>query len=94
MPSSPQTPAERARALIDAARTLLAHLGRGTVLTAPHLRDAMTAPFGGTDAAGRWTWRDAYEAAEAAIILFLQRYAQTKPCPMTHEPEGGRVIPT
>ena len=76
MHHSPHTPAERAHALIGAARSLLAHLERGAALSAELLRDAMTPPFGGTDAAGRWTWRDAYEAAEAALILFLQRYAK------------------
>ena len=76
MPDSPHTAAERAHALIHAARSLLAHLERGAALSADLLRDAMTAPFGATDATGRWSWRDAYEASEAALILFLQRYAK------------------
>ena len=28
------------------------------------------------DAAGAWVWKDAYEAAEAAVVLFVQRYGR------------------
>ncbi len=34
----------------------------------------MTTAFGGSDAAGAWLWRDAYEACEVAQVLFLRRY--------------------
>ena len=60
--------------LLSAARSLLLELSRGRALTAPILRDALTAAFGGTDAEGAWVWKDAYDAAEAAIVLFLKRY--------------------
>ena len=36
----------------------------------------MSTAFGATDAEGVWVWKDAYEAAEAAMVLFLQRYAR------------------
>ena len=36
----------------------------------------MTRAFGATDAHGAWVWKDAYEAAEAALVLFLQRYGR------------------
>lgn len=35
---------------------------------------AMTAAFGGTDASRTWSWKQAYEVAEIALTLFLQRY--------------------
>ena len=76
MPDIPRTAPARARALMRAASTLYAHLERGTALATPVLREAMHTPFGGTDAAGHWSWRDAYEASEAAVILFLQRFAK------------------
>ena len=60
--------------LLTAARVLLNSLSRGRGLTAGVLRDAMTGPFGGTDADGAWAWKDAYDAAEAAVVLFIQRY--------------------
>ncbi len=60
--------------LLTAARVLLNSLSRGRGLTAGVLRDAMTGPFGGTDADGAWAWKDAYDAAEAAVVLFIKRY--------------------
>ena len=63
-----------ADALMAAARTLLPVLQAGRPLDAATLRDAMTAAFGASDAAGAWVWKDAYEAAEAAVVLFVQRY--------------------
>ena len=36
----------------------------------------MTAAFGASDADGAWLWKDSYEAAEAALVLFLQRYGR------------------
>ena len=38
------------------------------------LRSAMEAAFGGSDAAGAWDWKLAYEAAEAASVLFLRQF--------------------
>ena len=66
----------RARSLLDAANLLLPRLESGTALDAPSLRTAMTEAFGGTDAEGIWAWKDAYEASETAIVLFLQRYGR------------------
>ena len=63
-------------ALFAAARTLLPVLEAGRPLDAATLRDAMTAAFGATDAAGGWVWKDAYEAAEAAVVIFMQRYGR------------------
>ena len=36
----------------------------------------MTRAFGASDASGAWVWKDAYEAAEAAVVLFVQRYGR------------------
>ena len=63
-------------ALIAAARTLLPVLEAGRPLDAATLRTAMTGAFGASDAEGAWVWKDAYEAAEAAVVLFLQRYGR------------------
>ena len=40
------------------------------------LREAMSAAFGANDTQGAWVWKDAYEAAEAAMVLFIQRYGR------------------
>ena len=73
-PQSRSTPA----ALLTAARTLLPVLEAGRALDAATLRNAMTNAFGASDADGAWLCKDSYEAAEAALVLFLQRYGQ--PC--------------
>ena len=36
----------------------------------------MTGAFGASDGQGAWLWKDAYEAAEATLVLFLQRYGR------------------
>ena len=64
----------KAEAIVAAARALLPHLASGRPLDANTLRTAMTTAFGATDAAGAWIWKDAYDAAEAAIVLFLDQY--------------------
>ena len=62
--------------LLAAARTLLPVLEAGRALDARTLREAMTSAFNASDADGAWLWKDAYEAAEAALVLFLQRYGR------------------
>ena len=66
----------RADSTMDAARRLLPFLAAGRKLDTDTLRSVMTDAFGATDTAGAWLWKDAYEAAEAAVILFLRRYAR------------------
>ena len=63
-------------ALLTAARTLLPVLESGRTLDARTLREAMTGSFGAADADGAWLWKDAYEAVEAALVLFLQRFGR------------------
>ena len=74
-PSAPQ-PTSAPTALLAAARTLLPALEAGRALDARTLREAMTSAFGASDADGAWLWKDSYEAAEAALVLFLQRYGR------------------
>ena len=69
--NAPPGAAER---IFAAAATLLHRLEAGSRLDRTSLQAAMTAAFGGTDAAGRWVWKQAYEAAETAVTLMLRRY--------------------
>jgi predicted RNA methylase len=62
-------------ALIGAATSLLAALERGRAVDAQTLRNAMSIAFGGSDAEGAWNWKTAYDACEAAQILFLRKFA-------------------
>ena len=77
-------------ALFAAARTLLPVLEAGRPLDAGTLRDAMTRAFGATDAEGAWLWKDAYEAAEAAAVLFVQRYGRAMRKQTGAGPDGPR----
>src|SRR3546814_8512805 len=38
------------------------------------LRAAMETVFGASDAAGAWDWKTAYDACEAATVLFLRKF--------------------
>ena len=70
----PPTPVDTAAALLAAAERLLPGLERGRVIDAGTLRATMTAAFGGSDAEGVWSWKLAYDAGEAAQVLFLRRF--------------------
>jgi hypothetical protein len=61
-------------AIIAAANMLLTDLARGAAIDARALRAAMVASFRGSDADGAWDWKAAYEACEAAEILFLRKF--------------------
>src|SRR6185312_2843033 len=51
-------------------------LEHGRRIDAGILRAAMEAAFGATDAAGAWDWKTAYDACEAATVLFLRKYGK------------------
>ncbi len=36
----------------------------------------MEAAFGASDATGAWDWKTAYDACEAATVLFLRKYGK------------------
>jgi hypothetical protein len=64
-----------------AARALVPHLARSRVLDRRLVSNTLELCFNGSDADGAWTWRDAYDAVEAAIVLQIRRLA----------PQVGRV---
>ncbi|WP_256754698.1 strawberry notch family protein, partial [Mesorhizobium sp. Mes31] len=74
---TPKPPAGfAAGAIFAAAGLLLPRLERGECIDAPNLRSAMEAAFGASDAAGAWDWKQAYDACEAATVLFLRKYGK------------------
>jgi predicted RNA methylase len=70
----PQAPPDKVAGLFHAATLLAQLLGQGRALDSRALRSTMEAAFGGTDAEGAWVWKDAYEALEAAQVLFLRKF--------------------
>jgi hypothetical protein len=61
--------------ILDAANRILPYLERGHIIDARMLRTAMETAFSGSDADGAWDWKTAYEACEAATLLFLRKFA-------------------
>ena len=75
-PASHLPRVDRMAALLDAARSILVHLEAGRRVDATLLRDAMEASFNASDATGAWDWKLAYDACEAATVLFLRKYGK------------------
>ena len=66
-----------AAALFRAAQIILPYLERGERIDAAILRGAMEDAFGASDASGAWNWKSAYDACEAATVLFLRKYGKS-----------------
>src|SRR3546814_2976659 len=73
LPAAPMNSDTAAR-IADAARLILPDLERGRRIDALMLRAAMETVFGASDAAGAWDWKTAYDACEAATVLFLRKF--------------------
>ena len=65
-----------APAIFVAARLLLPRLERGERIGPAALRAAMEEAFGASDASGAWDWKTAYDACEAATVLFLRKFGK------------------
>jgi len=77
LPAAPIPAAiDPAFAIHQAAQRLLPHLERGQRVDAASLRAAMEAAFDASDASGAWGWKTAYDACEAASVLFLRKYGK------------------
>jgi len=68
---------DQSAALLAAAQTLFRVLSAGRKIDAGVMRCAMEQAFGGSDAEGLWSWKDAYEAVEAAQVLFLRQFGKS-----------------
>ena len=74
--ASASNSSDTSAALIAAAHSLLDPLARGQVIDTAALRAVMTTAFGGSDADGAWDWKTAYDACEAATVLFLRKFGR------------------
>jgi hypothetical protein len=63
-----------AAAILAAANRLLPDLQQGARVDSTRLRAALETAFGGSDAEGLWDWKSAYDACEAATVLFLRKF--------------------
>jgi len=73
-PSVTPVSPDKASSIVRAAQLLLFHLERGQRIDAPVLRTAMDSSFGASDADGGWDWKTAYDACEAATVLFVRKF--------------------
>jgi predicted RNA methylase len=73
----PVSAAARADCILDAADTLLDPLARMQTVDTDALRRALTAAFGGSDASGAWSWRDAWETLEVAQVLHVKQIGRS-----------------
>ena len=60
--------------ILEAAQLLVPLLEKGTKIETHALRDTMRSVFQANDNEGLWQWKDAYEACEAALVIFQQKY--------------------
>src|SRR6516162_2822129 len=70
----PQAPPDKVSGLTHAATLLAQLLGQGRAVDTRTLRTAMETAFCCSDAEGAWVWKDAYEALEAAQVMFLRKF--------------------
>ena len=92
LPAAPNLRPSGTGALFTAAKTLLPVLEDGRPLDAATLRDTMSRAFGASDAQGAWVWKDAYEAAEAAVVLFVRRHGRAMRRHAGAGPDGPRAM--
>jgi len=71
---APADSTSRAGKLLRSGHALLPSLERGQPIGAADLRTILMGIFGGSDAEGFWSWKDAYEATEVAQVLFLRKF--------------------
>ena len=76
VPTVTPSPSDISAALMAAAYCLLDPLARGQAVDTAALRAVMTTAFGGSDADGAWDWKTAYDAGEAATVLFLRKFGR------------------
>src|SRR5712664_3436614 len=60
--------------IVAAAPLIVAGLECGHRIDAANLLIAMESAFGGSDAEGAWDWKTAYDACEAATVLFIRKF--------------------
>src|SRR3546814_3857660 len=69
---------DTAARIAAASRLILPHLERGRRIDALMWRAAMETVFSASDAAGAWDWKTAYDACEAATVLFLRKFGPAR----------------
>ena len=69
-------PTNAAAKILAVAEALQPPLAAGQPIETDLLRTEMERAFGGSDAAGAWDWKLAYDAGEATLVLFLRKFGR------------------
>ena len=79
--------------VLAAARALAARIADGEAIARAKLNKVLAAHFGGSDAEGRWSVRDAHAAVELAQVLWLRDAAKLTPrSPVDAATNGVRPV--
>ncbi|MBU7585691.1 MAG: strawberry notch family protein [Nostoc sp. TH1S01] len=68
-----QTVLDYGQSIVSAGQELAKYLFNNQTITSRAIQSQMNRYFNGTAAEGAWAWKDAYEAVEVALILYLRR---------------------
>jgi len=68
-----QTVLDYGQSILNVAQALVKSLIENRPLTTKTIQSQMNRYFNGTAAEGKWLWKDAYEAVEVALILYLRQ---------------------
>ena len=74
-PPGPLRPRQLGPVLVKAAQDLLPIIESGQRINKVILKDILTDRLAGSDATHAWSWKHAWDTAEAAIVLFLLRWS-------------------
>jgi hypothetical protein len=66
----------KAKLIVEVGDAIAQLIVQGKQISPQKLSCLMCASFGGTDAQGVWQWKDAYEAMEVGLIIYLRHYAK------------------
>lgn len=68
---------QQAKLIVDVGNAIAQLIVQGRQISPTKLSQLMNSSLGGTDAEGVWQWKDAYEATEAGLIIYLRQYGKT-----------------
>ncbi len=65
--------------LLEVAEKLLKVIYKEQTLTSLAMKEVMNETFGGTDASGAWNWKQAYNALELTLVLWVRKHHSNVP---------------
>ncbi|MBD2682942.1 MULTISPECIES: strawberry notch family protein [Nostoc] len=68
-----QTVLDYGQSIVSAGQELAKYLFNNQTITTRAIQSQMNRHFHGTAAEGKWLWKDAYEAVEVALVLYLRQ---------------------